>query len=145
MLSALDRAMSRFIPEPNSGCWLWDAAVDNRGYGRISVNGKWRHAHRYLYENIVGSVPSGLELDHKCMVHCCVNPEHLEPVTHQENIRRAGAAGAMGVREKRKTHCPRGHEYSVENTYRTPRVGYRQCRTCRTSYMLEYFARKKQT
>lgn len=142
MLDALNRAMNRFLPEPNSGCWIWDAAVDDRGYGRISVRGYWRHAHRFLYENLVGQVPDGLELDHKCRMNCCVNPDHLEPVTHQENVRRAGAAGALGTKNKRKTHCPNGHEYSGGNLYRGGPSNTRYCRTCRREYARNY-ARKR--
>jgi hypothetical protein len=141
-LEALKRAESRFVPEPNTGCWIWSAAVDNRGYGRISVHNKWRHAHRFLYEQYVGSVPEGLELDHICRTPCCVNPEHLEPVTHQENMRRAGASGAMGIRNKRKSHCPNGHEYAGSNLYVTSN-GWRQCHECRKNYMLENYRKRK--
>lgn len=79
-------------------------------------------AHRVAYEEIMGPVPEGLELDHLCRTRSCVNPSHLEPVTHRENMNRGDVA------TRRKTHCPKGHPYDEENTgiYN----GYRNCRAC---------------
>lgn len=76
------------------GCWLWTASTVNGGYGQIWVgsrtDGTRRNmlAHVASYETFVGSVPAGLELDHRCFNTACINPEHLEPVTRQENVRR---------------------------------------------------------
>ena len=139
---AIDRIESRISPEPNSGCWLWMAGCDDRGYARISVGGRWRYAHRVYFEHINGPVQPGLELDHKCRMPCCVNPDHLEPVTHQENVRRGGAAGSVGKANSFKTHCGNGHPYDEANTYSTPEGG-RQCRTCRRDYMRDYFQSRK--
>lgn len=72
-----------------AGCWLWTGCCWPSGYGRITRNGRRHVAHRYIYEMLVAKVPDGLELDHLCRNRGCVNPEHLEPVTHQENMRRA--------------------------------------------------------
>ena len=63
------------------GCWLWTAALSH-GYGRF---GKGGAAHRLAWEDRNGPIPEGLVLDHLCRVPRCVNPEHLEPVTHREN------------------------------------------------------------
>lgn len=85
-------------------------------------------AHRFAYEDIVGPILEGLTIDHLCRVRHCVNPAHLEPVTHLENVRR----GNGGLNQLAKTHCPKGHPYDEENTYRLPsRPSGRYCRACR--------------
>lgn len=73
-------------------CWEWTGGRDGNGYGRIRVGGRQQGAHRISYELFVGPVPTGLELDHLCRLRHCVNPGHLEPVTHAENMRRGALA-----------------------------------------------------
>lgn len=70
-------------------CWLWIGALDAHGYGVFWLDGKLRKAHRVSYEWQFGTIPVGLEPDHLCRTTACVKPDHLEPVSHQENIRRA--------------------------------------------------------
>lgn len=70
------------------GCWLWLGKLGSKGYGLAHVENGQRQAHRVAYELAIGQIPDGLEMDHLCNVRRCVNPEHLEPVTHAENIRR---------------------------------------------------------
>jgi hypothetical protein len=107
----------------DDGCWVWTAARQSKGYGSFYVPGVGRLlAHRFSYEFFIAPIPSGLELDHLCRVRRCVNPWHLEPVTPRVNNQR----GAKG----QKTHCDHGHEYTPENTYRSPSHGRRSCRTC---------------
>lgn len=69
-------------------CWTWQLWVKNTGYGEVKVRGKRRLAHRVVYEQHRGAIPAGLELDHLCRNPNCVNPDHLEPVTHATNIQR---------------------------------------------------------
>lgn len=108
--------------EKTDHCWLWHGAVSSyTGYGSIGHNGKTCVAHRMAYLLVKGAIPDGLELDHLCRNRLCVNPDHLEPVTHLENMRR----GALATR----THCIHGHEYTPENTYLAP-AGGRRCRQC---------------
>lgn len=84
-------------------------------------------AHRYAYELLVGPIPEGLHIDHLCRVRLCVNPAHLEAVTCHENNRRSTSPTAVNAK---KTHCPRGHEYTEENTYFAPPDGRRMCKPC---------------
>lgn len=106
----------------SSGCWLWLGAISKKGYATLNTGGgRTPLVHKFLYEQKFGCVPAGLELDHLCRVRCCVNPFHLEPVTHAENMRRGSQATA--------THCKRGHEFSPENT-RIGINGQRFCREC---------------
>ncbi|QKN87687.1 HNH endonuclease [Streptomyces phage Cumberbatch] len=108
-------------------CWTWTAAINNRGYGTFRDGATVVGAHRWSYEQLVGPVPAGLELDHLCRNRACVNPAHMEPVTHRTNTLRSDGPTA---RAARATHCPRGHAYDTANTYRTP-DGWRRCRACR--------------
>lgn len=115
-----------------NGCWEWIGA-NQYGYGRfrklVPTTGKATHqvlAHRWSYENLVGEIPEGLDLDHLCRNRICVNPEHLEPVTNEENIRRGFGIGMINAG---KTRCAQGHEYTEENTYRSPK-GHRVCKVC---------------
>jgi hypothetical protein len=69
-------------------CWVWQWSLKGDGYGQaVGPNGPGK-AHRIVYERLRGPIPAGLELDHLCRNPLCVNPDHLEPVTHQENLRR---------------------------------------------------------
>jgi hypothetical protein len=108
-------------------CWVWTASRDGKGYGQISVDRRPRRAHRVIYELLVGPPPRGTELDHLCRVKLCVNPKHLQPVTHRTNVLRGKAPTAINAV---KTHCPQGHEYTPENTYHYPKTGWRHCRVC---------------
>jgi len=108
----------------DDGCWIWQGPKNNRGYG-------WwgrKLAHRRMYESIRGPIPKGLELDHLCRVTACVNPDHLEPVTHAENVRRGTVGAVNSARLRAETHCRNGHEYTAENTSIVD--GYRRCKAC---------------
>lgn len=69
-------------------CWIWQLGLALNGYGRVKRYGKQFHAHRIVWEEHHGPVPNGLELDHLCRNRACVNPDHLEPVTHHVNMQR---------------------------------------------------------
>lgn len=120
------RFWDKVQPEPMSGCWLWTAASLGGGrYGCIGWKGRVRPSHRVAYEQLVSPIPAGLECDHLCRTTLCVNPDHIEPVTHAENVRR----GHLGKAAREATHCKHGHPFDVENTG-VNKAGKRFCRTC---------------
>lgn len=125
--------------EKTDNCWIWNGCRV-AGYGQFSVNGKGKRSHRIAYELLVGPIPVGLHLDHLCRNPSCVNPAHLEPVTSRENTLRGNAMFA-GDHNRRKTHCPYGHEYTPENTYRSKKG--RECRTCGRMWVRRYAERKR--
>lgn len=111
-----------------NGCWVWVGTTTGDGYGFMRIAGKMRLAHRVMFERTKGSIPSGLMLDHLCRNHGCVNPSHLEIVTHRENCLRGVGVGAVNAA---KTHCPNGHLLAGDNLRRAAsRLGARKCRVC---------------
>ena len=119
-------------------CWLWTGAKNNKGYGSVGVGGgKSALAHRTIYELLVAPIPEGLTIDHLCMVKACVNPEHLEPVTREENCSRQA---------RQITECAKGHPLSGPNlvTLTRPNGNVRRvCRACRAQAMKDLRARQK--
>lgn len=121
-------AQERFWEKVNKtqGCWFWTSALFTEGYGQFWFENRLQPAHRVSYEWLVGAVPVGLEIDHLCRVRSCVNPKHLEPVTHIINVQR----GQDGIKNRMKTHCPQGHEYTEDNIYWARHHTARNCRAC---------------
>jgi hypothetical protein len=107
-------------------CWIWTGSLRDDGGGQFRLNGRTRKAYQVSFEALVGSIPEGLELDHLCRNRACVNPTHLEPVTHRVNMLRGRTVAAAHAA---KTHCPAGHPYDETNTRRYR--GERRCRACK--------------
>ena len=118
---------------PFAGCWVWLGGIAKNGYGKISG----QLAHRVSYTERYGAIDNSLQLDHLCRNRCCINPDHLEAVTQRENILRGVSWSA---KNKRKTHCPQGHEYSDANTYVRP-SGWRICRICKLEQKRAWWVR----
>jgi len=128
-----DRFWSKVVALAN-GCWEWNGHRDRLGYGRFMVERRPRLTHRLAFEELIGPIPDGLEPDHLCRNTSCLNPTHLELVTHAENIRRGYS------HKPRPTHCPHGHLYAAQNTYDYGRG--RRCKTCQMDQQRHYRAGK---
>lgn len=116
-------------PEPNTGCWLWSGAGDEKGYGFVRSRGANYRAHRLAWEILRSPIPDGLTIDHLCKVKCCVNPDHMEVVSSVENTLRAET---WSGRNSRRTACPSGHPYVGDNI--KWQEGRRYCRECQRKY-----------
>lgn len=130
MIAARERFMD-FV-EKTTSCWLWNGPKNQNGYGKVSL---WKPkrttiaAHKFLFQKINGELPKGMELDHLCRIRHCVNPDHLEIVTHRENTLRGISMVAVNAK---KTHCKYGHEFTKKNTKICKSRGTieRNCKTC---------------
>lgn len=125
------RLRSKIVVD-EAGCWLWTGSHTNAGYATYTIRRHTTTAHRVVYELLVGTIGDGLELDHLCRNCGCVNPGHVEQVTHDENMRRYAAT---------RTTCSHGHEYTPENTGRYR--GWRTCRACNRRKAKERYYRLK--
>jgi hypothetical protein len=92
-------------------------------------------AYRFAYESTIGAFPEGLESDHLCRNRACVNAEHIEPVTHETNMRRGTSGESSRARAMLRTHCKNGHAYDEANTY--IKQGWRFCRACNREHVRE--------
>ena len=126
----LERFMNKVFPEPNSGCWLWDAYVSKNGYGRFGIGRTVYEAHRISYKLFKGEIPEGMCVDHMCRVRSCVNPSHLRLLTREENVRIQVNANSM------KTVCKEGHNFTADGNRR-------KCKICQAAASKRYRARKK--
>jgi hypothetical protein len=114
---------ARALPEPNSGCWLWELSVGSHGYpqGFHPTRKRISLAHRLSYTAYKGDIPEGFDVDHLCRVKICVNPDHLEATTPFANRRRQAGYRCDAVDVPKE--CPRGHPYQRNN-------GKLYCRVC---------------
>jgi hypothetical protein len=83
--SVIERLQKKTIL--HNGCYLWQGAKDKDGYGRIKIAGKVKGIHQISFEMYNHKIPDGLEIDHICKQRNCWNPEHLQIVTHKENMK----------------------------------------------------------
>lgn len=89
----------RFIPEPNSGCWLWLGGTQSQGYGMFDTRHGKVLASRHAYTKYRGKIPRGLHVLHKCDTPSCVNPDHLFIGTRHDNMQDASRKGRMHLGE----------------------------------------------
>lgn len=124
----IEAAIIRRVSMESDDCWLWLGTHNANGYARISVGRRSMYVHRLAVLVFNGPFDPACDIDHLCRTPGCVNPAHLEAVTHRENQSR-GMAGP-------RSHCVHGHEYTPENTrWRTSRgIPTRKCMTCSSSW-----------
>lgn len=141
MLSMAERFWTKVDRRGPDECWPWQGSTDGR-YGEFWADGRKTKAHRVAWELANGRpFPEGLHACHTCDNPPCVNPEHIFPATHQENLQDAERKGRLDHRgSSLRTHCRRGHEFTPENTYVTTK-GHRRCRTCWKARQAEFYAR----
>lgn len=112
-------------------CWVWGGSIKPNGYGcyrpvhAFDVEQRTFQSHRFAYLYVFDVLPEG-EADHLCRNIACMNPFHLEFVTHQVNVLRGETIAA---RAAATTHCPRGHAFDLLNTHFKVN-GARGCRAC---------------
>ncbi len=131
-----ERFSQYVIPVTESGCWLWTGGLVRHGYGAFHLQKNRKvHAHRFAYQLWKGPLDRTMDVDHLCKVKCCVNPDHLEMVTHRENVLRGNARAAH---QARQTHCKNGHPLNGNNLIMRG-LYRRNCRTCGNAARLAYY------
>jgi hypothetical protein len=133
------RIWANIYPEPNTGCWLWGASEARGGYGQVHWQKRTRRIHTVVYEILIGS-PGDLDLDHRCRTRLCCNPDHLEPLTRQQNLARG--QGLIWMKRRERDACKHGHPFTPENTHHDGKG--RVCRTCRRIKNQKYRSRQKE-
>lgn len=132
----------------HNSCWPISKFRAANGYGRFSVSGRKKLAHRIMLESKLNRPLADLECSlHRCDNPPCCNPDHLFVGTKADNVKDAAAKGRMpsarnGLHPESKiTHCPKGHEYSAENTIweKKPRGMGRKCKRCKLDRAKAYF------
>lgn len=135
-----ERFIKRLKSTPEDGCWEWACSLNWSGYGNTTsmrpLFSKLMAPHRLSYRLFVSDFPEELDIDHLCRNRTCCRPDHLEPVTKVENVRRAIAAGTNFGRKVgyRVDFCKRGHDLSAPGMvqeYRQKDKIYSRCIACR--------------
>lgn len=141
------RLLTRYWDKVQQGetpddCWLWVGARSSAGYGQLRVDGKALLAHRIIAEVAHGD-SGGLFCLHSCDAPACVNPRHLRWGTAKDNMADRKERGRENYPPLRsRTHCPRNHEYSEENSYIT-KAGTQACRVCYRDHWRAWNERRK--
>lgn len=156
MLVPSQKDIARFeryvSPEPNSGCWLWLGAANQKGRGTFSYGGRrpkgrveLHHRFAYLVEH--GDIPEGLSVLHRCDVPLCCNPAHLFVGTQADNVSDMMEKGrhrltAVPLANSEKSHCLHGHPLNGDNLW-IRADGSRICKACRARIARNYRSKTK--
>jgi len=118
------RLLAKAKPDPKSGCWVWAGAVQSRGYGCVTDgHGGSMLAHRASWELHNGTIPDGLTVDHRCQRKLCINPAHLDLVSHAVNAARGDGSSPL--------YCVNGHPlFGTLGEWTRRKDGRRRCRLC---------------
>lgn len=132
-----------YVVKRDDGCWIWSGAKGSGydTYGRFNVGGVVYRAHRLAFRLVIGREPDQPELRHTCDTPSCVNPAHLTPSTHAENMADMKAKKRGGSRNRAVTHCRRGHAYAGDNLYTLN--GKRYCKTCKQAHWRKTYGKGK--
>lgn len=136
----LERILKKCRGSKVDGCWIYLGFKNRGGYGRTKLRNRQALVHRVTYEILCGDVKDGFELHHLCNTPSCVNPYHLRQVTHKQNMIDFGTTNYC-YQQARKTHCKRGHEFTIENTILV-KTG-RNCRECMQTRSKKAYERRK--
>jgi len=104
----------RYEAVTETGCWIWNGATTDDGYGRTYHGKRRQFAHRWFYRLFVGEIPEGMNVLHRCDIRLCVNPAHLYAGTQIQNIRDRVSRGRGG-----------GHKIAGENSVRR-KLGWKE-------------------
>lgn len=126
----VERFFSKIKVNQNNNCWEWQGALQS-GYGFLAQDKVSHRVHRVSYKIFKGSLIKGMVIDHICRNKSCVNPDHLRQVDQHTNT--FENSENIMAKNKQKTHCKRGHEFTIENT--TKEKTGRSCRECRKMYL----------
>jgi hypothetical protein len=133
MRTPLVRLMEKLSIDAASGCWTYTGSERSQGYGLFLYEGNRVSAHRAAYMILVGAIPDSGVVHHLCRNRRCCNPAHLQLTTPSEHPL---LDPTIVQKNKEKTHCIRGHEFTPENTY-----VFSEGRACRECRRLEKAAR----
>lgn len=145
MLTVEEKLLARSVRDEATGCLRWTGAHIPQGYGQVVVSGRRgsQRVHRVAHELWIGPIPEGYDVDHVkergCAHRDCIEPSHLEAVTHRENLLRGIGPSAINAR---KARCKHGHRFSPGNT-RIDAKGDRICRTCDRAKRARSHAKRK--
>lgn len=114
--------LHRYEPELNTGCWLWTGYLHPKGYGYVEVGGRKHRAHRLFYQELVGPIPAGMILCHKCDTPACVNPAHVFVGTDADNVADMKAKGRLVTRGLKVGSGP-GRSAAVQGGFKLALIG----------------------
>jgi hypothetical protein len=130
------------IERRDDGCWMWTGYRQNNGYGAIRIGGRTGRsvlAHRFVFEFFRYPIPAGFEIHHRCRNRGCVNPFHLQAVTHRDNLLKDDT---LAARHAAAQFCPHWHKYDTANTIMS-KTGSRKCRTCQKKWHSNWASRNR--